>query len=106
MTHDSTDFVGVPKMGGGIDVFRSGEARMGGEGDEDDEEDEEDNGDDKRFSKRWFVRGRKQNSQPHNRKLRWNKFKWILFVSNIIVSLRFRYFIGLVFMVEFFLSFS
>ena len=32
MTHDSIDFVGVPKMGGGIDVFRSGEARMGGEG--------------------------------------------------------------------------
>ena len=86
MTHDSIDFVGVPKMGGGIDVFRSGEARMGGEGDEDDDEDEEDNGDDKRYSKRWFVRGRKLNSQPHNRKLRWNKFKWILFVSNIIVS--------------------
>ena len=45
MTHDSIDFVGVPKMGGGIDVFRSGEARMGGEGDEDEGED---NGDDKR----------------------------------------------------------
>ena len=48
MTHDSIDFVGVPKMGGGIDVFRSGEARMGGEGDEDEDEEEEDNGDDKR----------------------------------------------------------
>ena len=86
MTHDSIDFLGVPKMGGGTDVFRSGEARMGGEGDEDEEDEEEDNGDDKRSSKRWFVRGRKQNFQPHNKKLRWNKFKWILFVSNIIVS--------------------
>ena len=35
----------VPKMGGGIDVFRSGEARMSGEGDEDEEDEEEDNGD-------------------------------------------------------------
>ena len=87
MTHDSIDFLGVPIMGGGIDVFRSGEARMGGEDDEDEEEEEEDNGDDKRSSKRRFVRGRKQNSQLHNRKLRWNKLKWILFVSNIIVSL-------------------
>ena len=45
MTHESIDFLGVPKMGDGIDVFRSGEARMGGEGDEDEGED---NGDDKR----------------------------------------------------------
>jgi hypothetical protein len=76
-THDS--ILGVPKMGGGIDVFKSGEARMGGEGEDDDV-----NG----TTKRWFVRGRKQNSQPLKRKLRWNKFKWILFAANTIVSLR------------------
>jgi hypothetical protein len=86
---DSINFLGVPKMGGGIDVFKSGEARMGGEGDDDEEEEEEgDVDDDKRPpTKRWFVRGRKQNIHPHNKKLRWNRFKWILFGSNTIVGL-------------------
>ena len=85
-TRDSVDVLGVPKMGGGIDVFRSGEARMGGEGDGNDDEDDDD--DDGGTTKRsWFVRGRKQNSRPLKRKLRWNKFKWILFAANTIVSL-------------------
>ena len=86
VTRDSGDFLGVPKMGGGVDAFRSGEARMGGEGDGDDDDDNGDDGG--REVKRWFVRGRRE--QPginHNKKLRWNKFKWILFSSNVIVNL-------------------
>ena len=70
---------GVPKMGGGVDVFKSGEARMGGEGDGNDDDDDD--------TRTWFVRGRKQNLYSLKRKLRWNKFKWILFFANIIVSL-------------------
>lgn len=80
-TFDGVDFIGVPKMGGGIDVFKSGEARMGGEGDGNDDDDDDGS------AKRWFVRGRKQTSQPHKRKLRWNRFKWILFFANTVVSL-------------------
>ena len=80
-TQDSVDFLGMPKMGGGVDAFKSGEARMGGEGDGND--DDYDDG----TAKRWFVRGRKQDTQPLKRKLRWNKFKWILFVANTMVSL-------------------
>ena len=95
--HDSAgSFFGVPKMGGGVDVFRSGEARMG-DGNEDDEDDDDDEGEEgvgggggggggafRRFS--WFVHGRKRSSQPLKRKLRWNKFKWILFIANAVVS--------------------
>ena len=80
VTQDSADFIGVPKMGGGIDVFKSGEARMGGEGGGN--EDDDDGG-----VKKWFVRGRKdQDHHIFNKKLRWNKFKWILFAANTIVS--------------------
>lgn len=72
--------LGVPKMGGGVDVFKSGEARMGGEGDGDDDD---------ASAKNWFVRGRREHTSSYgfNKKLRWNKFKWILFISNTIVSL-------------------
>ena len=111
-------FLGVPKMGGGIEVFRSGEPRMGGEGDGDDDDEYEDEDVDEDYdhdrrrdrnekreregpttaatttttTKKWYARGRKQNSPLHNRKLRWNKFKWILFVSNTIVSFFFSFF--------------
>jgi hypothetical protein len=83
LTQDSADFLGVPKMGGGIDVFRSGEARMGGEGDgaEDGDGDEGDGS-----VRKWFVRGRRGDPQMFNKKLRWNKFKWILFISNTLVG--------------------
>jgi len=75
--HDDVDFIGSSalKMGGGIDAFKSGEARMGGEGDDDDAS-----------TKKWFVRGRKGDPQGLNKKLRWNKFKWILFSANVVVS--------------------
>ena len=81
LTQDSADFLGVPKMGGGIDVFKNGEARMGGEGDGDEDGDEDDGS-----VKKWFVRGRRGDPHMFNKKLRWNKFKWILFIANTIVS--------------------
>lgn len=60
----------VPKLGGGVDAFKSGEARIPGQNDEDYDG----------VSGGWFG----GNSAP--KKLRWNKFKWILFVANCIVS--------------------
>ena len=63
----------IPKRGGGVEAFRSGEARMPTEND-----DEYDG-----VSRGWFGKGR---SKP--KKLRWNRFKWILLVGNCLVSLR------------------
>ncbi|KAJ7047840.1 hypothetical protein C8F04DRAFT_936513 [Mycena alexandri] len=54
----------MPKRGGGVEAFRSGEARMPGQNDED-------------YDGVNFGKGRK---------LRWNKFKWILFLANIILT--------------------
>ncbi|KAJ7666517.1 hypothetical protein B0H17DRAFT_1162506 [Mycena rosella] len=60
--------------GGGVDAFRSGEARMPAQGDEDYDGVNVDSG--------WFSgKGAKG-----GRKLRWNKFKWILFFSTIVLS--------------------
>jgi len=59
-----------PKRGGGREAFRSGEARMPGEGDEDYD----------------GVQGSffgKEGGRTRPR-LRWNKFKWALFVSNLL----------------------
>jgi hypothetical protein len=61
----------VPKMGGGVEAFKSGEARMPGLNDEDYDG----------ISGGLFSGG---NSAPH-RKLRWNRFKWTLFVANCFV---------------------
>ena len=61
-----------PKRGGGREAFRSGEARMPGEGDDDYD----------------GVQGSifgKEGGRTRPR-LRWNKFKWSLFVSNLLVS--------------------
>lgn len=62
-----------PKRGGGREAFRSGEARMPGEGDEDYD----------------GVQGNffgKEGGRTRPR-LRWNKFKWTLFFSNLLVSI-------------------
>lgn len=67
----------VPKMGGGVDAFRSGESRIGGPGDEDDEMEVEGGS-----QSRWFKTGTKKKGHE---KLRWNKFKWVLFCSNLMV---------------------
>ncbi|KAG6819857.1 hypothetical protein H0H93_007943 [Arthromyces matolae] len=60
----------VPKRGGGVEAFRSGEARVAGENDEDYD----------------GVSGDFFGAQRGTKKLRWNKFKWVLFVSNTLVS--------------------
>ena len=64
----------VPKQDGGREAFRSGEARMPGENDED-----YDGVDVSNVRATWFG------GKGHKPKLRWNKFKWILFFSNILV---------------------
>jgi len=64
-----------PKRGGGREAFRSGEARMPGEGDDDYD----------------GVQGGlfgKEGGRTRPR-LRWNKFKWSLFLSNLLVSFQF-----------------
>lgn len=62
---------GYPKMGGGVEAFRTGEARMGGEN-------EDEGGVPTRKS--WFG------ARP-NKKLRWNRFKWVLFTANTFLTL-------------------
>ncbi|KAJ7762742.1 hypothetical protein DFH07DRAFT_813315 [Mycena maculata] len=61
----------LPKRGGGVEAFRSGEARMPGAQDEDYEG----------VSSGWFGSKRGKTGQ----KLRWTKFKWILFFANIVL---------------------
>jgi hypothetical protein len=65
----------IPKRGGGREAFRSGEARMPGEGDDDYDG----------VNSGWF--GGAAGGRPKPR-MRWNRFKWILFVSNILVRPR------------------
>ncbi|THH04983.1 hypothetical protein EW145_g5127 [Phellinidium pouzarii] len=57
----------IPKQGGGREAFRSGESRMPGENDED-------------------YDGVDVSGGKWKPKLRWNKFKWIMFFSNFVVS--------------------
>jgi hypothetical protein len=63
----------MPKLGGGVEAFRTGEARMPGESDEDYDG----------VSGDWFGG---KTSGPKKPKLRWNRFKWILFFANILVG--------------------
>ncbi|TFK34024.1 hypothetical protein BDQ12DRAFT_614170 [Crucibulum laeve] len=58
----------VPKRGGGVEAFRSGEARMPGQGDEDYDG----------VTSGWFG--------SKGKKMRWNKFKWTLFVANLLLT--------------------
>lgn len=62
------------KRGGGVEAFRSGTARVAGENDED-------------YDGVVFAKGRvgKRN------RLKWNKFKVVLFVANLLVSLPWHY---------------
>ncbi|KAG6909479.1 hypothetical protein DXG01_017201 [Tephrocybe rancida] len=62
---------GMPKRGGGVEAFKSGEARMPGEGDEDYD----------------GVNGGFFGAQRGAKKLRWNRFKWCLFVANSVLSI-------------------
>ncbi|TFL02704.1 hypothetical protein BDV98DRAFT_547276 [Pterulicium gracile] len=63
---------GLPKQGGGVEAFKSGEARLPGEVDEDYDGVDAGSG--------WFG-AKKQ------KKLRWNKFKWWLFIANTCLTL-------------------
>ncbi|KAG6900279.1 hypothetical protein C0993_000467 [Termitomyces sp. T159_Od127] len=59
---------GMPKRGGGVEAFKSGEARMPGQNDEDYD----------------GVSGDFFGARHGKKKLRWNKFKWFLFASNTL----------------------
>ncbi|THH20192.1 hypothetical protein EW146_g1131 [Bondarzewia mesenterica] len=61
----------MPKRGGGREAFRSGEARMPGDGDDDYDG----------VQSGWF--GKDGGARP---RLHWNRFKWTLFVANILFS--------------------
>lgn len=68
------DAVPEPR-GGGVEAFRAGESRMPATNDED--------YDGVTLNRGWFKKGRKGISSP--RRLRWTKFKWILFFANTVV---------------------
>jgi hypothetical protein len=65
---DPDDF--IPKQGGGREAFRSNEARMPGAGDDDYD----------------GVTGSWRGKHGPKGRLRWNKFKWVLFCANLLVS--------------------
>jgi hypothetical protein len=69
----SRGFQPGPKRGGGREAFRSGEARMPGDGDED-------------YDGLQGSLFGKEGGRTRPR-LRWNRFKWTLFFSNLLVSL-------------------
>ena len=62
-------FSGVRKRGGGREAFKANESRMPGANDEDYDG----------VQGTWFGSGSKKPA------LRWTKFKWIMFVANILV---------------------
>jgi len=64
----------IPKMGGGVEAFKSGQARMPADGDED--------YDGVNLKSGSWIPG----AQSGPRKMRWNRFKWTLFVANIALS--------------------
>ncbi|KAF7783844.1 hypothetical protein Agabi119p4_9 [Agaricus bisporus var. burnettii] len=59
---------GLPKFGGGVDAFKSGESRIPGLNDEDD------------------AGGLGGKNPRTGRRSRWTRFKWILFFANILLS--------------------
>lgn len=69
----------VPKMGGGVDAFRRGESRMGGADDDDDDSERVEDG----SGASWAKKPSNIKASP---KLRWNKFKWTLFFTNLLAS--------------------
>lgn len=62
------DDLHIPKRGGGREAFKANESRMPGDGDDD--------YDGVTFGQQKGRKGR----------LRWNRFKWVLFVANTVVS--------------------
>ncbi|TFK38283.1 hypothetical protein BDQ12DRAFT_684281 [Crucibulum laeve] len=66
----------LPKLGGGAEAFRSGEARMPVAGDEDYDG----------VQGGWFGGG-DSTGKTRKKKLRWNRFKWALFIANTVLTL-------------------
>ena len=58
----------IPKRGGGREAFRANESRMPGDGDDD-------------------YDGVTFGQSGRKGRLRWNRFKWVLFLANLVVSL-------------------
>ncbi|KJA23081.1 hypothetical protein HYPSUDRAFT_1081494 [Hypholoma sublateritium FD-334 SS-4] len=69
----------IPKMGGGVEAFRRGESRMGGADDDDDDSERVEDG----SGASWMKKPSTTKASP---KLRWNKFKWTLFFTNLLAS--------------------
>jgi len=63
----------VPKRGGGREAFKSGEARMPGETDDDYDG----------VNSGWFGGKAGGRTKP---RMRWNRFKWILFFANVVLT--------------------
>jgi len=63
----------IPKLGGGVEAFRSGEARMPGASDEDYD----------------GVQSGLLGTKDHRtgRRMRWTRFKWILFFANVSLTM-------------------
>lgn len=68
------DDLSIPKRGGGVEAFKSGEARIPGENDDDYDG----------VSSGWFGADHKNGRAP--RKLHWNRFKTTLFFANVLFS--------------------
>ena len=58
----------IPKRGGGREAFKANESRMPGDGDDD-------------------YDGVSFGQHGRKGRLRWNRFKWVLFFANLVVSL-------------------
>jgi len=64
-------------MGGGVEAFRSGEARIGNLQDDDDDGPGMEDGSNSQWAK----------GKHGHQKLKWNRFKWALFIANVLVSI-------------------
>ncbi|RDX44250.1 hypothetical protein OH76DRAFT_1359835 [Lentinus brumalis] len=64
------DGIPIPKRGGGREAFRANESRMPGDGDDD-------------YDGVNFGQG----GGARKGRLRWNRFKWVLFLSNLVFSI-------------------
>ncbi|KAJ2919060.1 hypothetical protein MD484_g1335, partial [Candolleomyces efflorescens] len=81
----------MPKMGGGREAFRAGEARMAGDGDEDEDDEFRANESVDTNRSSWaFWRKPTRVETPitplPRKKMRWNRFKWILFACNTMLT--------------------
>ncbi|TFK22474.1 hypothetical protein FA15DRAFT_644160 [Coprinopsis marcescibilis] len=87
----------IPKMGGGVEAFRAGEPRMGGGRDDDDDYHNYGHEDSRAtttsrtglwtfWKKDGGIGGNSRTGSSSAKKMRWNRFKWTLFFSNVIFT--------------------